>query len=71
MTASTRKGVVEQGRRDNALRRKPVADVGASTGLFGAVRARAELRKVLAAADVLRQSRSEPATGSRAGSVRA
>jgi chromate reductase, NAD(P)H dehydrogenase (quinone) len=40
---------------DNALRRKPVAVVGASTGLFGAVSAQAELRKVLATAgaDVL------------------
>jgi chromate reductase, NAD(P)H dehydrogenase (quinone) len=39
----------------NALRQKPVAVVGASTGLFGAVWAQAELRKVLAAAgaDVL------------------
>jgi len=39
----------------NALRAKPVAVVGASTGLFGAVWAQAELRKVLAAigADVL------------------
>jgi len=32
---------------DNALRRKPVAVVGASTSLFGAVWAQAELRKVL------------------------
>lgn len=31
----------------NALRRKPVAVIGASTGLFGAVWAQAELRKVL------------------------
>jgi chromate reductase len=31
----------------NPLRRKPVAVVGASTGLFGAVWAQAELRKVL------------------------
>jgi chromate reductase, NAD(P)H dehydrogenase (quinone) len=40
---------------DNARRRKPVAVVGASTGLFGAVWAQAELRKVLttAGADVL------------------
>ena len=40
---------------DNALRRKPVAVVGASTGIFGAVWAQAELRKVLATAgaDVL------------------
>lgn len=34
---------------DNVLRRKPVAVVGASTGLFGAVWAQAELRKVLSA----------------------
>ena len=33
----------------NALRNKPVAVVGASTSLFGAVWAQAELRKVLAA----------------------
>ncbi|MBV9313841.1 MAG: NAD(P)H-dependent oxidoreductase [Pseudonocardia sp.] len=33
---------------DNALRGKPTAVVGASTGLFGAVWAQAELRKVLA-----------------------
>lgn len=32
---------------DNALHNKPVAVVGASTGLFGAVWAQAELRKVL------------------------
>lgn len=32
---------------DNALRHKPAAVVGASTGLFGAVWAQAELRKVL------------------------
>ena len=40
---------------DSALRHKPVAVVGASTGLFGAVWAQAELRKVLATAgaDVL------------------
>ena len=35
---------------DNALRQKPVAVVGASTGVFGAVWAQAELRKVLTAA---------------------
>jgi chromate reductase len=35
---------------DPALRNKPVAVVGASTGMFGAVWAQAELRKVLAAA---------------------
>lgn len=34
---------------DNALRDKPVAVVGASTGLFGAVWAQAELRKTLRA----------------------
>jgi chromate reductase, NAD(P)H dehydrogenase (quinone) len=33
----------------NALRNRPVAVVGASTGVFGAVWAQAELRKVLAA----------------------
>jgi chromate reductase len=40
---------------DNALRGKPVAVVGASTGLFGAVWAQAEARKVLETigADVL------------------
>jgi chromate reductase len=40
---------------DNALRGRPTAVVGASTGLFGAVWAQAELRKVLhtAGADVL------------------
>jgi chromate reductase, NAD(P)H dehydrogenase (quinone) len=40
---------------DNALRQKPVAVVGASTGAFGAVWAQAELRKALntAGADVL------------------
>jgi chromate reductase len=32
---------------DNALREKPVTVIGASTGLFGAVWAQAELRKVL------------------------
>jgi chromate reductase len=32
---------------DNALRGKPVAVVGASTGMFGAVWAQAEVRKVL------------------------
>jgi chromate reductase len=40
---------------DNALRGKPVAVVGASTGLFGAVWAQAEVKKVLGVigADVL------------------
>ncbi len=32
---------------DNVLRNKPVAVIGASTGIFGAVWAQAELRKVL------------------------
>jgi len=32
---------------DNALRHKPVVVIGASTGLFGAVWAQAELRKIL------------------------
>src|SRR4051812_9894126 len=34
---------------DSALRNKPVAVIGASTGMFGAVWAQAELRKVLGA----------------------
>ena len=34
----------------NVLRNKPVAVIGASTGMFGAVWAQAELRKVLGAA---------------------
>jgi chromate reductase len=34
---------------DNVLREKPAAVIGASTGLFGAVWAQAELRKVLSA----------------------
>jgi chromate reductase len=33
----------------NAMRNKPVAVIGASAGMFGAVWAQAELRKVLAA----------------------
>ena len=42
---------------DNALRGKPVAVIGASTGLFGAVWAQAETRKVLGVmgADVIDQ----------------
>jgi chromate reductase len=50
---------------DNPLRRKPVAVVGASTGLFGAVWAQAELRKVLKAigADVLEASLPVPMAG--------
>jgi chromate reductase len=35
---------------ENALRNKPAAVIGASTGMFGAVWAQAEARKVLAAA---------------------
>jgi chromate reductase, NAD(P)H dehydrogenase (quinone) len=35
---------------DNALRHKPVAVIGASTGLFGPIWAQADLRKVLATA---------------------
>jgi chromate reductase len=35
---------------DNALRDKPVAVIGASTGIFGAIWAQAELRKSLRAA---------------------
>src|SRR4029079_11292350 len=35
--------------KDSPLRNKPTAVVGASTGLFGAVWAQAELRKVLGA----------------------
>jgi chromate reductase len=35
---------------DNPLRHKPVAVIGASTGLFGAIWAQAELKKVLASA---------------------
>jgi chromate reductase, NAD(P)H dehydrogenase (quinone) len=40
---------------DNALRGKPVAVIGATTGLFGAVWAQAEMRRVLgiAGADVI------------------
>jgi chromate reductase len=37
-------------RAESALRSKPVAVVGASTGAFGATWAQAELRKVLSAA---------------------
>jgi chromate reductase len=37
-------------RNESPLRNKPVAVIGASTGLFGAVWAQAELRKVLASA---------------------
>ena len=36
--------------KESPLRNKPVAVIGASTGLFGAVWAQAELRKVLGSA---------------------
>jgi chromate reductase, NAD(P)H dehydrogenase (quinone) len=47
---------------DNCLRGKPTAVVGASTGLFGAVWAQAELRKVLVAigAEVVEAELSVP-----------
>jgi chromate reductase, NAD(P)H dehydrogenase (quinone) len=41
---------VSRPRRESPLRNKPVAVIGASTGMFGAVWAQAELRKVLGAA---------------------
>jgi chromate reductase len=40
---------VSRPRRSNPLRGKPVAVIGASTGVFGAVWSQAELRKVLGA----------------------
>jgi chromate reductase len=48
---------------DNCLRGKPVAVIGASTGLFGAVWAQAELRKILKTigADVLEAELPVPA----------
>ena len=46
----------------NSLRNKPVAIVGASTGMFGAVWAQAELRKVLATAGA-RVAEGEVAVG--------
>jgi chromate reductase len=46
----------------NVLRNKPVAVVGASAGMFGAVWAQAELRKVLAAAGA-RVAEGEVAVG--------
>jgi chromate reductase len=50
----------------NVLRRKRIAVIGASTGLFGALAAQAELRKVLKAigADVLDVALSVPAAHS-------
>ena len=44
-----RLGIVALRKFDNVLRGKPVAVIGASTGLFGAVWAQAEARKVLGA----------------------
>ena len=44
----------------NALRNKPVAVVGASQGLFGAVWAQAELRKILATIGARVQDRDLP-----------
>lgn len=44
----------------NALRNKPVAVVGASVGLFGAVGAQAELRKILNAIGARVQDRDLP-----------
>jgi len=51
---------------DNSLRGKPVAVIGASTGLFGAVWAQAELRKILGAvgADVIAHGLAVPNAGS-------
>jgi chromate reductase, NAD(P)H dehydrogenase (quinone) len=48
---------------DNCLRRKPVAVIGASTGLFGAIWAQAELRRILKkiGADVLEAELPVPA----------
>jgi chromate reductase, NAD(P)H dehydrogenase (quinone) len=40
---------VSRPREENTMRGKPVAVIGASTGMFGAVGAQAELRKVLSA----------------------
>jgi chromate reductase len=52
-------------RADNPLRNKPVAVVGASTGIFGAVWAQADLRKVLTAigADVVDTALPVPSAG--------
>jgi chromate reductase, NAD(P)H dehydrogenase (quinone) len=49
----------------NSLRDKPAAVIGASTGIFGAVWAQAEVRKVLRAmgADVLDTALSVPSAG--------
>jgi chromate reductase len=54
---------------DNCLRGKPVAVIGASTGLFGAVWAQADLRKVLRAigADVLERELAVPSAGTAFG----
>ena len=53
----------------NAFRNKPVAVIGSSAGLFGAVWAQAELRKVLAAMGA-RVVEVEVAVGRAAGEVR-
>jgi chromate reductase len=51
---------------ENSLRGLPVAVIGTSTGLFGAVWAQAELRKVLGAAgaDVIADAVAVPSAGS-------
>jgi chromate reductase, NAD(P)H dehydrogenase (quinone) len=49
--------------KDTVLRNKPVAVVGASTGMFGAVWAQAELRKALAAAGARVIDRELPVAG--------
>ena len=48
---------------ETVLRNKPVAVIGASTGMFGAVWAQAELRKVLAAAGARVIDRELPVAG--------
>lgn len=48
---------------DTVLRNKPVAVIGASTGMFGAVWAQAELRKVLAATGARVIDRELPVAG--------
>src|SRR5579884_3118403 len=48
---------------DTVLRNKPVAVIGASTGMFGAVWSQAELRKALAAAGARVIDRELPITG--------
>lgn len=48
---------------DNALRNKPVAVIGASTSMFGAVWAQAEVRKVLGATGARVVDRELPVSG--------